>query len=123
MKTDCIMLIDDEPAFYQSAKAFLNMAGHKNVLVIKNGQSAVKLFSSAVDLVLMSIWLPDMDAAVLCRHFRHIQSTEHKPIIAVGPFSEELKPTCLEFGFDDYLRKPTSYKILTETLEVFLRKI
>jgi CheY-like chemotaxis protein len=71
---------------------------------------------------LMSIWLPDMDAAKLCQRFREFSGNKHVPIIAVAKFPEDFKQKCLEAGFDDYLRKPTSREIFMELIEKWIPK-
>jgi len=121
MKNNRILLIEDDVNFRWVAQSFFNILEYKTIIA-KTGQEAFHLPSSNIALILMTIWLPDMDASKLCQHFREVSAGKHIPIIAVGAFPEDIKTDCLRFGFDDYLQKPTSLRLLTEMIEKWTRK-
>lgn len=120
MENNRILLIEDDVNFIWVAKSFLNTLDIK-IIIAKNGQDALRLLFSSIALILMSVWLPDMDTSKLRQHYLSILKGNYIPIIAIGSFSEDIKPKCLEFGFDNYLQKPTSLRIFTETIEKWVQ--
>ena len=87
-----------------------------------NGLSAINKFKqSKYDLILMDIYMPDMDGIETTHRIRAMENGHHTPIIALTAFtSRNQKLKCMEAGMDDYLLKPIHGKALIEHLNNYL---
>ena len=62
-----ILVVDDEPDIRELVRDILEDEGHQ-VSVAENGESARTLFArDTPDLVLLDIWMPDVDGITLLR--------------------------------------------------------
>ena len=114
-----VLLVEDHPINQLLATTLLKKWGHVVVLA-KNGQEAVDLFSGqAWDIVLMDMQMPVMgglDATKLIRAGElHGQRT---PIIAMTANAMASdRQVCLDAGMDEYLAKPFSGAALQAMME------
>ena len=64
-----ILVVDDEPDIRELVRDILEDEGYK-VTVAENGQTARKSFARhAHDLVLLDIWMPDVDGITLLKEW------------------------------------------------------
>ncbi len=64
-----ILVVDDEPDIRELVRDILEDEGYK-VTVAENGQTARKSFAShSPDLVLLDIWMPDVDGITLLKEW------------------------------------------------------
>jgi DNA-binding response OmpR family regulator len=85
----------------------------------QTGSSALELYR-AVDLVLLSLELPDMDGVDLCRGIRSGGDT---PMIVVNPDASELDCVLvLQAGADDFIAQPFGFRELNARVQALLRR-
>src|SRR5690606_12938604 len=91
---------------------------------VGNGLSAVKMLQeNKFDLILMDLYMPDMDGFTAVRIIREMENTEKSqvPIIALtASVSEDVKMKVKESGMNDYLSKPFNPQVLCEKMEKLL---
>ncbi len=115
-----ILLIDDEEAIQDILSLTLKPAGY-HLYPVGTGQEALQAFQSArPELILLDLFLPDMDGKDVLRHLRK-QTTS--PILVMSVRHEESeKIACLDAGADDYLTKPFTMGELLARLRAALRR-
>jgi CheY-like chemotaxis protein len=121
MKTEKILIVEDDPVNQKVIELLLNHFGYK-VDIAATSQQALKLFQEqSYHGVFMDLGLPDGSGIELTEIFRRHEKehmASHTAIIALTASSQTLKSACLLAGMDDFLVKP----ILLADLEVKLRQ-
>ena len=99
-----ILLVEDDLAIAQPLLRALEREGF-DVAHVTHGDDALAAPSTAVDLVLLDLTLPDLDGLAVCRTLR--ARDERLPIIMLTARSEETDIVVgLDAGADDYITKP-----------------
>ncbi len=108
-----ILIIDDEPNIIKTLTAILQDEGHE-VSSAKAGQEGLGFIKrSDVDVVLLDVWLPDIDGIEVLQRVK-----ESRPDIAVimisGHGSIDIAVKSTKMGAFDFLEKPPSMeRVLT----------
>jgi two-component system KDP operon response regulator KdpE len=112
-------VVEDEPAVAEVVATALRARGYE-VAVAVTGRDALEQVSlHEPDVVLLDLWLPDVDGIEVCRRLRR---WFRNPILVVtADGDEDRKVTALDAGADDYLTKPFSMRELLARLRVALR--
>jgi two-component system KDP operon response regulator KdpE len=115
-----ILLIDDERSMQDILSVTLGPAGY-SVYPASTGEEALRIFESArPELILLDLFLPDMDGREVLKRLREWTST---PIVVMSVRHEEAeKIACLDAGADDYLTKPFTMGELLARLRAALRR-
>ncbi|MDR3689467.1 MAG: histidine kinase N-terminal 7TM domain-containing protein [Fimbriimonas sp.] len=87
-----------------------------------DGRATVAAFQEGrYDVVLLDVQMPVMGGIEACRQIRQ-SSHQRVPVVALTANALELeREKCLEVGMDAFLTKPTTLKMLRETLQRFVR--
>ncbi len=106
-----ILLAEDSPTNQLLATINLEQAGYV-VEAVDNGRKAVQALGEAdFDVVLMDVFMPEMDGLEATRAIRQQEevSGQRIPIIAMtGTDTQEHREKCLEAGMDGFVSKPVS---------------
>jgi len=115
-----ILIVDDERQITRVLRTSLQSSGYE-VTVANNGLEAFELFrSTAPDLVITDLAMPEMDGLELTRAIRRLAET---PIIVLSVREQEtMKVAALDEGADDYVTKPFSMPELLARVRANLRK-
>jgi two-component system KDP operon response regulator KdpE len=115
-----ILLVDDEKSMRDILSVTLQPAGY-DVYPVRTGGEALQKFQSArPDIVLLDLFLPDIDGKEVVRRLREWAAT---PIIVMSVRNEEAeKITALDAGADDYLTKPFTMGEMLARLRAALRR-
>ena len=121
MKGPRVLIVDDEPQIRRFLTVALNAAGFEP-LKAETGAEAVKLSAtSAPDLIVLDLGLPDRDDKEVLREIRQFSQT---PVIVLSARDRETeKIEALDLGADDYVEKPFGIGELTARLRAALRHI
>ncbi|MFO0996105.1 MAG: response regulator [Alphaproteobacteria bacterium] len=122
--TGHILLAEDSPTNRMLATAILKGAGYE-VTATANGRELLHAVrSEAFDLILMDIFMPEMDGLQATAAVRALPGTRSKiPIIAMTAYAVESdRERCLAAGMDDYVSKPIHKQELLEMVKRWLGK-
>jgi UDP-3-O-acyl N-acetylglucosamine deacetylase len=102
-----ILIVDDEPGIRSSVRGVLADEGYR-VLEAEDGRGALQLIASERPrLVILDIWMPEMDGIELLRHIR--DSHPGTPVIVIsGHGNIETAVTATKLGAFDFIEKPFS---------------
>lgn len=115
-----ILVVDDDPHIREVVMFALEKAGMK-VVQAEDGVKALSAYaSSAPDLIVLDISMPELDGLEVCRQIRKNSDT---PILFLSSRDEEIdKIIGLEIGGDDYVTKPFSPRELVARINAILKR-
>jgi two-component system nitrogen regulation response regulator NtrX len=107
-----ILVVDDEEAIVSSLSSILQDEGYE-VSVAKSGVEALKIYTvDPPDLMLLDIWMPDMDGLETLRRVKELVSTAQVMVMS-GHGSIETAVKAIKLGAYDYIEKPLSLENVT----------
>ncbi len=114
-----ILVIDDDRGLCEVLSMALSDHGYE-VALAHDGLSGWKRFeSSAHDLVLLDVMMPELDGLEVCRRIRKHGDT---PVIMLTSRSDDIDMVLgLEIGADDYVAKPFSPRVLVARIRALMR--
>jgi two-component system OmpR family response regulator len=117
-----ILVVDDEPAITDLLATALRYMGYR-VSTAASGHAALDTAAStAPDLVVLDVMLPDIDGFEVCRRLR--DARDFVPVIFLSARdSEDDRVTGFVRGGDDYVTKPFSLEELTLRIGALLRRV
>ena len=119
MRTNAVLVVDDEPQIRRIVKSYLVDAGF-DVSEAADGETALDMAASLPDLVILDVGLPGMDGIEVLRELR-TRSTV--PVILLTARTEETDRLIgLSVGADDYVTKPFSPRELVLRAKAVLRR-
>ena len=114
-----ILVVDDEPDIRDLIKDILDDEGYQ-VSTAENGEAArLALSQYRPDLILLDIWMPDIDGITLLKEFK-----QHDPKLTIvmmsGHGTIETAVEATRLGACDFIEKPLSMSKLLRGVEVAL---
>ncbi len=111
-----ILIVDDERNTRRMIQAFLNAAGHTDILEAASAREAFQYLGIAeqesqpntdIDLILMDLLMPELSGVEACRIIRSHPAYADIPLIVVTA-SEDMEKleASYDAGASDYIRKP-----------------
>ena len=121
MRTERLLIVEDDPNLGQILKEYLEIKGYDADLA-DDGEKGSRLFhENPYDLCILDVMLPKKDGFTLAREIR--LSNEDTPFIFLTAKSlEEDTIEGFKIGADDYIIKPFSMEELLLRLRVILRR-
>ena len=121
-----VLVVEDERKLRDLVRSYLERAGF-TVLTTDSGAEAITMaITSAPDLVILDLGLPDVPGEAVARELRAASATGSKgatPILMLTAKSaEEDRIRGLELGADDYVTKPFSPRELVLRVQAILRR-
>ncbi len=112
-----ILVVDDEPDIRALVQEILEDEGYE-VSVAEDGSSARQAHSDiSPDLVLLDIWMPDVDGISLLREWNDDGSNKSPVIMMSGHGTVETAVEATRLGAYDFLEKPLTLAKLLLTVE------
>lgn len=103
-----ILVVDDEPDIRQLVSEILADEGYR-VSTADNGETARSVFShQAPDLVLLDIWMPDVDGITLLKEWSGATGLPCPVIVMSGHGTVETAVEATRLGAHDFVQKPLS---------------
>ncbi|MDN6215798.1 MAG: response regulator transcription factor, partial [Enterococcus sp.] len=114
-----ILLIEDDPNITDFMEVVLDQARYQ-LTIARTGMEALTAFqTTAIDLVLLDLGLPDIDGMDLLKILR--KRMELPIVIISARNNEEEKVKALDLGADDYVTKPFGTNELLARIRTALR--
>ena len=115
-----ILLIDDDPDFCSLLNDYLEL-NSISLTCAHDGQSGLDILDRrAFDLILLDMFLPDINGLDVLRRIRRMQSP---PVVMLSAHNEETdRIIALEIGADDYVPKAFSSRELLARIRAVLRR-
>lgn len=121
MKTDRLLLIDDDKELGELLVEFLDSEGFTLELAHSGEEGLEKLAENEYDLILLDVMMPGMSGLDVLREMRNANTV---PVLMLTAKGDELdKVLGLELGADDYLPKPYSHRELVARIRALLRRV
>jgi DNA-binding NtrC family response regulator len=103
-----ILVVDDEPDIRELVRDILEDEGYE-VSVAENGEAARTRFArNTPDLVLLDIWMPDVDGITLLREWSSGSGLDCPIVVMSGHGSVETAIEATRLGAHDFVQKPIS---------------
>ncbi len=117
-----ILVVDDEIGIRELLSEILNDEGHETVLA-ENAMTARNLYAThQFDLVLLDIWMPDMDGMSLLREWTSAQLLHCPVVMMSGHASIDTAVEAQNLGAVSFLEKPITMHKLLSTVHKVLSK-
>lgn len=115
LKSKRIMIADDDPSIVDLLSIMLETEGYE-VTSTLNGNSLLNINTDLPDIILMDISMAGVDGREVCRKLRENDLTQHIPIVMVSG-SDDMEPSVLDAGANDFLAKPFDLHELLDKIE------
>jgi len=108
MRPESILIVDDEPGIRELLGQILGDEGYETQAVASGEEALTTLEKELFDLVLLDIWLPDINGVEVLKRLKTAGSDT--PVIVIsGHASAEQAVAAIQAGAHDFLEKPLSY--------------
>ncbi|MCP4429943.1 MAG: response regulator [Gammaproteobacteria bacterium] len=113
-----ILAVDDMRSMRELVKSVLEKRGHE-VIIQEDGDKALEFArSSAVDLVITDINMPEMTGVELVAHLRDLPSYSKTPILMLTTEStDDKKQSARSAGANGWIQKPFNPERLVAAVE------
>lgn len=116
-----VLIVEDEPSIADTLLFVLQSEGFRTTWKSLAGEALELLRSSAIDLVIMDVGLPDITGFEACKQLRKFSNV---PVIFLTARGDELdRVVGLEIGADDYVVKPFSPREVAARVKAILKRI
>lgn len=116
MTAGSILVVDDEPDIRQLVKEILEDEGFQVTLAENGEQARLRKEESRPDLILLDIWMPDIDGITLLREWSAAGRPLPPVIMMSGHGTVETAVEATRLGAYDFLEKPLSLAKLVLTV-------
>ena len=117
MSTAHILVVDDEADIRTLLKEILSEEGYEVDVAANAAQARASRAKQTPDLVLLDIWMPDVDGITLLREWS-ATTTNHCPVVMMsGHGTVETAVEATRLGAFDFVEKPLSLAKLLRTVE------
>ncbi len=117
MTEQTILVIDDEPDIRELVKDILIDEGY-TVEIAHDGQSAAEQLTKITPmLVLLDVWMPDIDGISLLRQWRENNQLQFPVVMMSGHGTVETAVEATRLGAVDFIEKPLSLARMLMTIE------
>jgi len=117
MNAQRILVVDDEADIRGLLKEILSEEGYEVDVAADAGQARASRARQTPDLVLLDIWMPDVDGITLLREWSSSVSDGCPVVMMSGHGTVETAVEATRLGAFDYIEKPLSLAKLLRTVE------
>jgi two-component system, OmpR family, KDP operon response regulator KdpE len=115
-----ILLVEDDAAIQKTVRQLLSAYGYEVRSATTGAEAIERLHQRPSNLVVLDLWLPDMDGLDVCRRIR---SRSDAPIVVLSARAgDHDKLAAFNAGADDYVCKPFNPDELLARIRVVVRR-
>ncbi|WP_458464182.1 response regulator [Paenibacillus sp.] len=116
-----ILIAEDQEINQLVIRAMLEHMGFEVTLADRGTEVLKKLGEQPWELILMDLYMPEMNGIDATRHIRKMRQYDRTPIIALTANSLQIDhETCFEVGMNAILTKPIHEQQMTDILETWI---
>lgn len=116
-----VLIVEDNKILSNNISAYLQLENIQTHQLFEWSKVNYELTINNYDLIILDLWLPDIDGVELCKKIR--DSGKNIPILMLTARNTiNDKISWLKSWADDYLTKPFDYEELIVRIEVLLRR-
>lgn len=116
-----VLIVEDNKILSNNISAYLQLENIQTHQLFEWSKVNYELTINNYDLIILDLWLPDIDGVELCKKIRN--SGKNIPILMLTARNTiNDKISWLKSWADDYLTKPFDYEELIVRIEVLLRR-
>jgi CheY-like chemotaxis protein/HPt (histidine-containing phosphotransfer) domain-containing protein len=115
-----VLVAEDNAVNRELARHLLAQLGHEAVFAHNGREVLARLEEQPCDLILMDLWMPELDGLATCLQIRanERQTGRRIPIIALTANAiKGDRDACLAAGMDEYLVKPVRRQLLADAIQ------
>jgi adenylate cyclase len=116
-----ILVVDDIPENVRLMEAVLAPHGYDVVSAADGAEALAVVEAEQPDLVLLDVFMPELDGYAVCERLRQNEETAVLPVIMVTSSVGEEKTQAIESGADDFISKPFNHDELLTRVRSLLR--
>ncbi len=122
MSKKVILLVDDVELFLELEKSFLARESF-SLHTARTGREALeKARSLHPDIILLDLYMPDLDGDAVCRTLKSSPATSAIPVVIISSDSGTgTRNRCLAAGCDGFIPKPLQRETLLAAIEEMLK--
>lgn len=117
MAATTILVVDDEPDIRTLVQEILEDEGYKVAVAADAQQARAARLSHRPDLILLDIWMPDLDGISLLREWSQAEGPIGSIVMMSGHGNVETAVEATKLGAYDFIEKPISLAKLLITVE------
>ena len=117
MSSPRILIVDDEADIRSLLREILSEEGYDVEVAADAQQARASRARQSPDLVLLDIWMPDMDGITLLREWSHTPNADCPVVMMSGHGTVETAVEATRLGAFDFVEKPLSLAKLLRTVE------
>ncbi|UCF30995.1 MAG: response regulator [bacterium] len=119
MKKIRLLLVDDVQLFLDLEKSFLDRESFAIDTARSGEEALVKVRTNRPDLVLLDLFMPDINGDAVCREIKSDPDTRRIPVIMTSSETTtgEARKRCLAAGCDGFIAKPLQREPLLAVIE------
>ena len=103
-----VLIVDDEPGICELLAEILHEEGYRTVTAPDGAQAQKAMVDQAPDVVLLDIWMPDIDGISLIRQWKEEGLTGPAIIVMSGHATVDTAVEATRLGAVDFVEKPIS---------------
>lgn len=115
-----VLLVDDDTVIQCGLEIVLRKAGYTVQSVGTGAEALAAAASDPPDLVILDIGLPDLDGREVLKRLRSQDRTSALPVLALTGMTDVQADQVLAIGASEFLTKPVSLSVLTDTVRNLL---
>ena len=117
-----VLIVDDEPS---NIKVLASTLEHDyTITVASSGKEAIETAAAEPqpDIILLDVWMPDMDGFQVCARLKANELTSQIPVIFVTMIADHInEERGFKVGAVDYIYKPIKAKVIQSRVKIHVR--